>query len=93
MKVTKIRMLKWMCGHTMMDRIKNQEYREKLGVAPLSAKMCEKRFRWFGHVKWKTYDAPVRRIESIIVEGKRSRGRPRRLWEEHIKGTCVSYTS
>ena len=26
------------------------EFREKLGVAPLSAKMRENRLRWFGHV-------------------------------------------
>ena len=70
-----------MCGNTMMDRIRNQEFREKLGVAPLSAKMRENRLRWFGHVQRKTHDAPVRRIECIIVEGKRSRGRPRRTWE------------
>ena len=41
--------------------------------------------RWFRHVQRKTYDALVRRIECIIVEGKRSRGRPRRMWEEQIK--------
>ena len=33
----------------------------------------------------KTFDAPVRRVESIIVEGKRSRGRPRRTWDEQIR--------
>ena len=33
----------------------------------------------------KTFDAPVRRIESIIVEGKKSRERPRKIWEEQIK--------
>ena len=47
--------------------------------------MRENRLRWFGHVKRKTNDAPVRRGESIIVKGKRGRGRPRRTWEEQIK--------
>ena len=69
----------------MMDRIRNQEFGEKLGVAPLSAKMWKNRLRWFRHVQKKTHDAPVRRIECIIVEGKRSRRRPRRTWEEHIR--------
>ena len=69
MKVIEMRMLRWMCGNTMMDRIRNQEFREKLGVAPLYAKMRENRLRWFGHVQRKTHDAPVRRIECIIVEG------------------------
>ena len=69
----------------MIDRIRNQEFRERLGVAPLFAKMRENRLRWFGHVQRKTYNASVRRIENIIVEGKRSRGRPRRTWEEQTK--------
>lgn len=34
-----------------MDRIRNQEFRDKLGVAPISEKMRERRLRWFGHVK------------------------------------------
>ena len=80
-----MRMQRWMCGYTITDRIENQKFREKLGVAPLSTKMLENRLRWFGHVKSKTYDAPVKRIESIIVEGKRCRGRPRRTREVQIK--------
>ena len=75
MEVTEMRMLRRMSGNTMMDRIRNQEFMEKL---PVSAKMRENRLRWFGHVQKKIHDAPVRRIECIIVEGKISRGRPRR---------------
>ena len=60
-----------MRGKTMMDRIRNHEFREKLGVALLSAKMRENRLRWFGHVQRKTHDAPVRKIECIIVEEPR----------------------
>ena len=29
--------------------------------------------------------APMRRVESIIVEGKRGRGRPKRTWDEQIR--------
>ena len=79
MKVKEMRMIRWMCGDTLMDRIRNQEFRYKLGVASISRKMHENRLRLFGHVQRKTFDTPVRRVESIIVEGKRSRGRPRRI--------------
>ncbi|XP_057548245.1 uncharacterized protein LOC130826695 [Amaranthus tricolor] len=78
-------MLRWMCGHTLRDKIRNQKFREKLGFAHSSAKIRENRLKWFGHVQRNTFDAPVGRIESNIVEGKRGRGRPRRNWEEHIK--------
>ena len=60
-------------------------YGDKLGVAPISGKMRENRLIWFEHVERKTLAAPVRRVENIIVEGKRSRGRPRRTWDEQIK--------
>ncbi|XP_057529724.1 uncharacterized protein LOC130808259 [Amaranthus tricolor] len=45
--VTEMRMLRWMCGNTMVDKTKNQEFREKLGVAPFSAKMRKNGLRWF----------------------------------------------
>ena len=32
------------------NRIRNQEFRERLGVPPLSAKMRENMLRWFRHV-------------------------------------------
>ena len=73
-----MRMLRWMCGNTIVDGIKKKEFREKLGVTPLSEKMCENRLRWFGHVQRKTLNSPVRRIESIIVESKRNRERPKK---------------
>ena len=68
-----------------MNGRRNQKFRKKLGVAPLSAKTREGRLRWFGHVKRKTYYAFVRRIKSIIVESKISRRRPRKTREEQIK--------
>ena len=85
MEVAEMRMLRWMCGNTIMNRIKNKEFREKLGVAPLFEKMRENRLRWFEHVQRKTLDSPVRRIESIIVEGKRNRGKRKKTWVEKIK--------
>ena len=45
MEVAKMRMLRWICGNTIMDRIKNQKFREILVVAQLSAKMRENRLR------------------------------------------------
>ena len=45
MKVTEMRMLRWMCGHTLMNRIKNHEFRERLGVDLISVKMRENRLR------------------------------------------------
>ena len=47
--------------------------------------MRKNKLRWFGHMQRKTLDSLVRRIESIIVVGKRSRGRSKKMWVEQIK--------
>ncbi|KAJ0888605.1 putative reverse transcriptase domain-containing protein [Helianthus annuus] len=85
MEVAEMRMLRWMCGHTRLDRIRNEVFREGLGVASISDKIREGRLRWFGHVKRRQTTAPVRVVETLTVEGKRGRGRPKLTWEEQIR--------
>ncbi|KAJ0765672.1 hypothetical protein HanPI659440_Chr08g0306081 [Helianthus annuus] len=80
-----MRMLRWMCGHTRLDRIRNELFRERLGVASISEKIREGRLRWFGHVKRRETTTPVRVVEILTVEGRRGRGRPKLTWDEHIR--------
>ena len=48
--VTEMRMLRWICGHTRKDRVRNDDIRERLGVAPIEEKLVQHRLRWFEHV-------------------------------------------
>ena len=41
MAVAEMRMLRWMCGITRRDRIRNEEIRVKVGIAPIEDKMRE----------------------------------------------------
>ena len=79
MMVTEMRMICWMCGHTRMDKIKNEIIREKVEVASIEHKMRETRLRWFGHVKRRSEDAPMRRCERLtLADCRRGRGRPKK---------------
>ena len=71
LKVAEIGMLQWMCGHTRKDTIRNKIIQEKVGVASVEDKMREVWLRWFGHVMRRGSDTPVRRCESLAMDGFR----------------------
>jgi hypothetical protein len=43
MSVTEMRLLRWICGHTRKDRIRNDDIRDKLGAAPIQEKLVQHR--------------------------------------------------
>ncbi|KAM2624012.1 hypothetical protein TB1_031028 [Malus domestica] len=86
MGVAEMRMLRWMCGHTRKDKIRNEDIRGKVGVAEIEGKMRENRLRWFGHVQRRPTDAPIRRCDyGTEVQGRKGRGRPRKTLEETLR--------
>ncbi|XP_070020433.1 uncharacterized protein [Nicotiana sylvestris] len=90
MKVAEMRMLRWICGCTRTDRIKNEAIQDRVGVASVEDKMWESMLRWFGHVKRRSIDAPVRRCERLAMESlRRGRGRPKKYWGEVIRQDMV----
>ena len=48
MSVAEMRMIRWICGHTRLDKIINEVIRGKIGVTSIEDKMTEARVRWFG---------------------------------------------
>jgi len=55
-------------------------------VASIEDKMREVRLRWYGHIRRRPMDAPVRRCETIeCPDYKRSRGRSKKSWSEVIR--------
>jgi hypothetical protein len=86
LSVAKMRMLQWICGHTRRDRIRNDDIRERLGVAPIEEKLVQHRLRWFGHIQRKPTEAPIRNgVMRQIGNEKRGIGRPNFTWEEFVK--------
>ena len=84
--VAEMRMLRWMCGHTRKDRVRNDDIRDRVGVAPIEEKLVQHRLRWFGHIQRRPPEGPVhsgwpKRVENV----KRGRSRPNLTWEESVK--------
>ena len=79
----KMRMLRWICGHTRRDRARNDDIRDRLEIAPIEEKFVQHRLRWSGHVQRRAPEAPVRsEILSQDSNVKRGRGRPKLTWVE-----------
>ena len=55
-----------------------KKIRETVRVTPIENKLRENRLIWFGHVKHKPLDAPVRKSDLISIDDNtRSRCRPK----------------
>src|SRR5688572_21388903 len=51
-----MKIMRWMCGHTRRNKIRNEGIWDKVGVASIEDKMRERRLRWFGHVQRRCTD-------------------------------------
>ena len=78
MSVAEMRMLRWMCGKTRKDRIRNVNIRSMVGVAPNEDKSRENRLGWSRYICRKPMDAVVRRSDMIVGNDDiRGMGRPK----------------
>jgi hypothetical protein len=45
LSVAEMHMLRWICGHTRRDRVRNDDIRKRLGVTPVEEKLVQHRLR------------------------------------------------
>ena len=77
LSVAQMCMLRWICGHTRMDRIRNDDIRD-CEVAPIEEKIIQHRLRWFHHVQRRPPEAPVHcGVLSQANNMRRDRERPK----------------
>ena len=84
MEVAEMRMLRWMCGVTRKDKIRNELIRGTVKVLEVSKKVQERRLKWFGHVMRREDEYVCKRVMNMEVEGRRRRGRPKFRWKDSI---------
>ena len=69
-----MRMLRWMCGVTRKDKIRNVHIRGTTKVVQASRKITERRLKWYGHVTRMEEDHVVRRVITKAIPGKGREG-------------------
>ena len=75
-----------------MDRVRNDDICDRLGVAPIEEKFVQHRLRWFGHVQMRPPEAPVHcGVLSQANNIRRDRGRPKLTWGDAIKRYLKAY--
>ena len=83
-----MRMVRWMCGIKLKDRLPSKELRERLGIDDIALVLQQNRLRWYGHVLRKDGDDWVKKCMEYEVQGPRPRGRPKRTWREVVREDC-----
>ena len=82
---TEMRMLRWILGVSLMERIESEEIRKRLGVCKITDKARESRLRWYGHVVRSDEASMIRKVYDMGIEGRRSRGRQKIRWKDAIR--------
>ena len=85
LEVAEMRMLRWMCGVTKLDKIRNERIRGTTKMVEITKKVQERRLQRDGHVMRREELYVGRRAMVMKVQGRRKRGRPKRRWLDKVK--------
>jgi len=85
-----MRMVRWMCGMKLQDRVPSKGLREGLGLHDIISVLQQNRLQCYGHVLRKENNDWVKKCMEYEVEGAtaRPRGRPKktcRLWKKTVR--------
>ena len=86
LNVFEMRCLRSMCGVSRLDRLRNEEVRERTGVREELADGVDKNvLRWFGHVERMDDERLLKKVVNARVDGRGARGRPSFGWMDGVK--------
>jgi len=73
-----MRMVRWLCGIKLQDRVPSKDLRERLGLSDIILILQQNRLRWCGHILRKEDNDWVKECMDYEVEGARPRGGPKK---------------
>ena len=85
LEVAEMRMLRWMCVVTKLDKIRNERIRGTTKVGEITKKVQERRLKLYGHVMRREEHYVGGRAMVMKVQGIRKRGIPKRRGLDKVK--------
>ena len=78
-----MRCLRTILGVHLMDKIRNEEIRQRLNIpSTICEEIIKRRLKWFGHV----LRMPHHRLPyQALQNGRRPRGRPPKRWKDQVQ--------
>ena len=73
LEVAEMRMPRWMCGVTKVDKIRNERIRGTTKVGEIAKNIQERRLKWYVHVMRREEHSVGRRAMKMKVQGRRKR--------------------
>jgi len=80
-----MRMIRWMCGMKLQDRIPSKGLRERQGLDDIISVLQQNTLRWYGHVLRTEVIDWLKKCMEYEVEGARPRDRPKKTWREIVE--------
>jgi len=90
LEVAEMKICRWGCGVIRIDRVRNEDIRERMGVTNTGARCKKARLRWFGHVKRREESFVGRRMLSVVPPGRRRWGSLKQRWIDNINADIRS---
>merc|ERR1711904_328037 len=80
-----MKMLRWTCGVSKKDKIRNTYIRGSLYVDDIEPKLRKRRLKWFRKMKLKGDGYIGNQILNMEVDGKRRQGGQRKTWLKKVE--------
>ena len=78
-------MLRWMCGDTKLDKIRNERILVTTNVGEIAKKIRVTSLKSYGHVMRKEELYIGKMAMEMEIQGRTKRGRPKRRWLDRVR--------